>query len=234
MKYLLFTLLPIFVYAKSYMGVIKPINEYTLYAKTSGEIISLDKNDENKVLSKTIIKIDKNLEEETLKLYKKQLELYNKQLEILQSNYDKFITIRGKSKVDKDDKLIEIIDLKSSIASLEISIAELKDTIKNKTISIKNLYLKQFAVNKYDYVSAGTEVATIYDISKSKIEVFVNSTDFKNIKNKLIYLNDKKSDLKINKLDITTDETYISSYKVEIYMDSKDFGKTVKVEFRDE
>lgn len=191
MKYILL-FLPIFIYAKSYMGVINPINEYTIYAKTSGEIVSLDKNDETKILNKTIILIDKDIEEKTLKLYKEQLSLYRQKLDINQSNYNKFITIKGKSKVDKDDKLLDIIDLKNSIASLKISIAELENTIANKTINIKNLYLKEFLVNKHDYVTAGTQLATVYDTTKGKVEVYVTKADFENIKNKIVYIDDKK------------------------------------------
>lgn len=233
MKYILL-FLPIFIYAKSYMGVINPINEYTIYAKTSGEIVSLDKNDETKVLSKTIIQIDKDIEEKTLKLYKEQLSLYRQKLDINQSNYNKFITLKGQSKVDKDDKLLDIIDLKNNIASLKVSIAELENTISNKIISIKNLYLKEFLVNKHDYVSAGTKVATVYDTTKGKIEVYVTKADFENIKNKVVYIDDKKTNLKINKIDITTDDTYISSHKIELEIDSKNFGSTIKVEFKDE
>lgn len=233
MKYILL-FLPIFIYAKSYMGVINPINEYTIYAKTSGEIVSLDKNDETKVLSKTIIQIDKDIEEKTLKLYKEQLSLYRQKLDINQSNYSKFITLKGQSKVDKDDKLLDIIDLKNNIASLKVSIAELENTISNKIISIKNLYLKEFLVNKHDYVSAGTKVATVYDTTKGKIEVYVTKADFENIKNKVVYIDDKKTNLKINKIDITTDDTYISSHKIELEIDSKNFGSTIKVEFKDE
>lgn len=233
MKYIIL-FLPLFIYAKSYMGIINPINEYTIYSKSSGEIISLDKNDETKLLNKTIIQIDKDIEEKTLKLYKEQLSLNRQKLEINQSNYNKFITLKGQSKVDKDDKLLDIIDLKNSIASLKISIARLENTIANKTISIKNLYLKEFLVNKHDYVTAGTKVATVYDTSKSKVEIYVTKADFENIKNKIIYIDDKKTNLKINKIDITTDDTYISSHKIEIVIDSKDFGSPIKVEFKDE
>lgn len=233
MRYILL-FLPVFIFAKSYTGIIEPINEYAIYAKTSGEVVEIDKDDENKILSKTILELDKDLEVKSLKLYEEQLNLYNQKLKIMESNYEKFITIKGKSKVDKDDKLLEIIDLKNSIAQLNISIVELKDSIKNKTISIKNLYLKEFLVNKYDYVTSGTKIATVYDMSKSKVVIYLTSSDFKNIKNKIIYLDNKKTNLKVHKIDITTDETYISSYKTEVLIDSKNYGDTVKLEFRDE
>lgn len=233
MKYLLL-FLPIFIYAKSYMGIIKPINSYTIYAQTSGEVVEISKSDETKVVSKIILKLDKEVEINTLKLYERQLSLYRQKLKINQDNYKKFITIKGKSKVDRDDKLLEIIDLKNSIAQIKISITELKNSIKNKTISIKNLYIKEFLVNKYDYVISGTKIATVYDISKSKVAVYVNSSDYKDIKEKIIYINDKKSNLNIYKLDITPDETYISSFKTQIILELKDFGSSVKVEFKDE
>ena len=41
-----------------------------------------------------------------------------------------------------------------------------------------------------------------------------------------------KSNAKLKKLDITPDKTFISAYKAEIEIDSKDFGQSINVEFR--
>lgn len=231
MRYI-FLLLPIFLFANNYMAKIEPKDEFSIYANTNGEITYLDKNKEMSVVNGVVVKIDNNLEKENLKLYQAQLNLLNEKLVILQNYYTKFKNITGKSDYEKDEKYMEIIELKNSIKNLELSVIDTKNTLDKKEISLNNLYLKEFVVNKYDYVNTGTKIATAYDISNAKLVVYLNSEDFKEIKNKEIFLNGKKSTAKIKKLDIIPDKTFISAYKLELEIDSKEFGKSVNVEFK--
>lgn len=231
MRYI-FLLLPIFLFANNYMAKIEPKDEFSIYANTNGEITYLDKNKEMSVVNGVVVKIDNNLEKENLKLYQAQLNLLNEKLVILQNYYTKFKNITGKSDYEKDEKYMEIIELKNSIKNLELSIIDTKNTLDKKEISLNNLYLKEFVVNKYDYVNTGTKIATAYDISNAKLVVYLNSEDFKEIKNKEIFLDGKKSTAKIKKLDIIPDKTFISAYKLELEIDSKEFGKSVNVEFK--
>lgn len=231
MRYI-FLLLPIFLFANNYMAKIEPKDEFSIYANTNGEITYLDKNKEMSVVNGVVVKIDNNLEKENLKLYQAQLNLLNEKLVILQNYYTKFKNITGKSDYEKDEKYMEIIELKNSIKNLELSVIDTKNTLDKKEISLNNLYLKEFVVNKYDYVNTGTKIATAYDISNAKLVVYLNSEDFKEIKNKEIFLDGKKSTAKIKKLDIIPDKTFISAYKLELEIDSKEFGKSVNVEFK--
>lgn len=228
----IFLLLPIFLLANNYMAKIEPNEEFSIYANTSGEITYLDKNKEMSLVNGVIVKIDNNLEKENLKLYENQLKLYNEKLTILQNYYTKFKNITGKSDYEKDEKYMEIIDLKNSIKSLELSITNTKDILNKKEISLNNLYLKEFIVNKFDYVNAGTKIATAYDTTKAKLVIYLNSEDYKNIHSKEIFLDGKKSNAKLKKLNIIPDKIFISAYKAEIEIDSKEFGQTVNVEFR--
>ncbi|KLE08066.1 hypothetical protein AF79_09270 [Aliarcobacter butzleri L354] len=230
-KYI-FLLFPIFLFANSYIAKIEPKDEFSIYANASGEITYLDKNKEMNIINGVIVKIDNVLDKENLSLYQTQLKLLNEKLSILQDYYNKFKTIKGKSDFEKDEKYMEIIELKNSIKDLEISIANTKNTLSKKEIALDNLYLKEFVVNKYDYVNIGTKIATAYDISKAKLVIYLNSEDYKDIKSKEIYLDGKKSDVKIKKLDITPDKTFISAYKLKLEIDSKEFGKSITVEFK--
>ncbi|MFW2606028.1 hypothetical protein [Aliarcobacter butzleri] len=230
-KYI-FLLFPIFLFANSYIAKIEPKDEFSIYANASGEITYLDKNKEMNIINGVIVKIDNVLDKENLSLYQTQLKLLNEKLSILQDYYNKFKTIKGKSDFEKDEKYMEIIELKNSIKDLEISIANTKNTLSKKEITLDNLYLKEFVVNKYDYVNVGTKIATAYDISKAKLVIYLNSEDYKDIKSKEIYLDGKKSDVKIKKLDITPDKTFISAYKLKLEIDSKEFGKSITVEFK--
>ena len=231
MKYLILFIAPIFIYAQSYMTKVEPYEEFTIYAQSSGQIVQLDKNDETKTLSKVLIKIDDSLEKQKLKIYEKQLSIYNEKLKILNENYKSFIKISGKSKSDKDDKYYTILDLKINIESLKLSITELKDTINKKSIPVNNLYVKEFKVNNGDYVSIGSELATAYDTSKSKLVVYVSNNDYEDITNKKILINGKNTTAKIDKVDETLDETYVSAHKVTLLIDDKEFGKVMNVEF---
>ncbi|XOB60735.1 HlyD family efflux transporter periplasmic adaptor subunit [Campylobacterota bacterium DY0563] len=231
-KFLLIIALPVFLFSQIYMTKIEPYEEYIIYSQTSGQIVNLDKNDETKIVNKVLIKLDDTLEQKQLKIYKNQLELNKQKLKIYETSYKKFVKIRGKSQSDKDDKYSELLDIRLSIDSLKLSIEELKDIISKKTIKINNLYVKNFLVDKGDYVSTGAQLATVQDISKSKLIVYVSASDYKDIKNKKIYLDDKISSAYIEKIDKTLDETYVSAHKVTIVLDNKKFGKVTKVEFK--
>ena len=227
-----FLLLPIFLFANNYIAKIEPKDEFSIYANTNGEITFLDKTKEMSMVNGVIVKIDNALEKENLNLYQTQLKLLNEKLVILENYYNKYKTITGKSDYEKDEKYMQIIELKNSIKNLELSITNTKDILNKKEITLNNLYLKEFIVNKYDYVNAGTKIATAYDTSKAKLVLYLNKEDYKDIKSKEIHLDGKKSNATIKKLDITPDKTFISAYKAEIEIDSKDFGQSVNVEFK--
>ncbi len=230
MRYL-FLLMPFLLHAQTYMAKIEPIQTYTLMAQTSGQIIELDKNDESKVVNKRLIKLDDNLDKSTLNLYKKQEKLQEDKIKILQDNYDKFSKLKSKSKSEKDIKKISLLEAKNSLVNLKVSIQKLKDTINKKNIYANNLYIDSFLVNKGDFVSQGTKLAKAYDISSSKLIIYVNKDDYKNIKYKTILINKEKNKASFYKISLILDDTYISSYKIELKYQSKDFGKIVEVEF---
>jgi len=230
-KYLLILITPFMLFAQSYMAKVQPYDTFTIYAQASGQIVKLDKNDETKVVNKTLIKLDTSLEQKQLEIYNKQLSLYNKKLKILEDSYKKYITIKGKSQAEKDDKLYVIIELQISIESLKLDIRTLQDTLKKKAILAKELYIKEFKINVGDYVSIGTELASAYDISKSKLLVYVSEDDYKDIENKKVLINGKENIATIEKIDKTLDETFVSAHKITLTLKDDDFGKVLKVEF---
>lgn len=197
-----FLLLPIFLFANNYIAKIEPKDEFSIYANTNGEITFLDKTKEMSIVNGVIVKIDNVLEKENLNLYQTQLKLLNEKLVILENYYNKYKTITGKSDYEKDEKYMQIIELKNSIKNLELSITNTKDILNKKEITLNNLYLKEFIVNKYDYVNAGTKIATAYDTSKAKLVLYLNKEDYKDIKSKEIHLDGKKSNATIKNLFI--------------------------------
>jgi len=214
-KYLLILITPLIVFAQTYMAKVEPYDTFTIYSQAAGQIVQLDKSDETKVVNKTLIKQDTS--------YKK--------LKILENSYKKYVTIRGKSQSEKDDKLYVIIELQISIESLKLNIKTLEDTLKKKVITAKDLYIKEFNVNVGDYVSIGTQLASAYDISKSKLIVYVSDDDYEDIANKKVLINGKANIASIEKIDKTLDETFVSAHKVTLTLRDNNFGKILKVEF---
>lgn len=231
-KIVFFLLLPFVLFAQTYMAKIQPYEKYTLYAQTSGEVAYVDKNDETKIVSKVLIKLDDSLEKNKLKFYKEQLNFYNEKLKLFEKNYKKFLKISGKSQYEKDEKYYDVLDLKININSLKVSIAELEDTIAKKSLHVKNRYIKEIDVNVGDYVATGAQLGIAYDISKSKLIVYASSEDYTNIQDKEVLINGKKGIAKIEKVDETVDENYVSAHKITLVLKNKNFGKVVSVEFK--
>lgn len=231
MKYVFLLCVPIMLFSQTYMAKIEPFDSFTIYAQTNGQIVYLDKNDETKVVDKMIIKLDDSLEQKELKAYQIQLRHYEEKLNLLAKNYQKYLQVAGKSAFEKDEKYYLVLDLKVTIENLKIQIAQLEDTIAKKQISVNKLYIKSFQTNNGDYVTAGTQLAKAFDISRAKLVVFVSRNDYENIKNKKILIDGKHNNAEIYKIDKIQDETMISAYRVELLLQSNDFGKIVEVEF---
>ena len=71
------------------------------------------------------------------------------------------------------------------------------------------------------------------DISKGKLTFYIPISKAKTIKSKTIYLDDKKTDLKISKLYTIADTEHISAYKCEIDIPSPaTFSNLTKISFK--
>ena len=103
----------------------------------------------------------------------------------------------------------------------------------NKKLVEKSNYIFNIAVKDGDYVNAGTLLYEAKDLSKGKLEIFVPIAQIDEIKNKEIFLDGEKSNIKISKIYEVADATNISSYKVELIVNNvKTFSRLVKIEFK--
>jgi len=165
--------------------------------------------------------------------------------------YDRISKLSTASKTQKDNAFVaysgaktqylsikeKILSLKKQLLDLKLQQAKLQDSIdkkSKKSIILKDKYLYKLLVRKGDFVTPAKPIAIVDDISKAKLVLYLDNDELQGIKNKSIYIDDKKSDYKIAKIWDISDEKFISSYKVEIYIDTpKDrFSKLVKVEFK--
>ncbi len=235
MKYL-FTLL-FFVsvsLAGEFYSKLEPINSFLVKSSVSGKVIyTNDKLEGLKANNSKIVEIDSYVNRIDLQQSTNKLKAINSMIKIEQNNYKRLKRISSKSAFEKDNQKIKVINLESSKADILIKIANLKDSIKNKKMIEKSNYIYNIAVKKGEYVNPGTLLYEAKDLSKGKLEIFIPISDVDKIKDKIIYLDGKRTDLKINKIFNVADSKHISSYKVNIIIDNpKIFSRLVKIEFK--
>lgn len=217
-----------------YYAKLEPIESYKIKAAVSGKIVyTNEKVEGNYAKNSTIVQIDSKLNKVDLNQSRNKLKLLNQMINIEQNNYNRLKKVSSKSAFEKDNQKVKVINLQSQKADLIIKIENLKDTISNKKLVEKSNYIFNIAVKKGDYVNPGTLLYEAKDLSKSKLEFYVPISEIENIKTKSIYLDGKKSDIKINKIYSIADSTHISSYKVQLLTNNKnDFSRLVKIEFK--
>jgi hypothetical protein len=228
----LFTITSIF--ANEYYAKLEPLESYSIKSAVSGKVIySNSKIEGLKANNSTIIEIDSQVNKIELEQSKNKLRLIDEMIKIEKNNYDRLNQVSSKSAFEKDTQKLKVINLESSRADMLIKIETLKDTIANKKLVEKSNYIFNIAVKDGDYVNAGTLLYEAKDLSKGKLEIFVPIAQIEEIKNKEIFLDGVKSDIKISKIYDIADTTNISSYKVELILDNvKTFSRLVKIEFR--
>jgi multidrug efflux pump subunit AcrA (membrane-fusion protein) len=249
--------------ASVYYAKVEPVEKYTIKSTVSGEVKTLYKQAEGKVSNGGIyIQIDDFLNKEELKSSKQKLqalkatlELTQKNLEnskevqrIREDNYNRIKDLKTKSRVEKDNELITLISAQNQTISLENSvqnlliqlsdleykITNLEDTIEDKSVEIKKGYLiYNTYINVGDYVSVGTSLVDAYDISKGKLTLYLSKEDVELAKNGVIYINDKPTEYKVDKVWDVADTQNISAYKTEILLPAPSrFSELMKVEFK--
>ncbi|MEA2050569.1 MAG: hypothetical protein U9O56_07550 [Campylobacterota bacterium] len=222
------------MFAMEYYSKIEPINTYNIKAATSGKIVFVNnKLEASDVKNKIIVKIDSRVNKIDLEQSKIKLKSLEDILTIENSTLESYKKISSKSKFDKDNQKIKILNIESSISDLKTKIETLKDTIAKKTLTVKNSYIYDIGVEFGDYVNPGTLLYTAMDLSQGKLEIYIPIDKASQIKTKTIYLDDKKTDIKISKIYTVADSKHISSYKCEIILPNpKTFSKLTKIEFK--
>ena len=89
-------------------------------------------------------------------------------------------------------------------------------------------------VRKGDFVNPGSPLAQVEDASRAKLVLFLEPEELDQIDQKIVYLDGKKTEYKVNKVWRVADEKFISSYRAEIYIPApkNSFSKLLKVEIK--
>ena len=222
------------MFASEYYAKLEPIDSFQVKSAVSGKVIfSNSKIEGLKANNSTIIEIDSLVNKVELEQSKNKLKFIDEMLEIEKNNYNRLNQVTSKSEFEKDAQKLKVINLESSKADMIIKIENLKDIISNKKLIEKSNYIFNIAVKEGDYVNPGTLLYESKDLSKGKLEIFVPITQIEEIKNKEIFLDGVKSNVKISKIYDVADVTNISAYKVELILeDVKIFSRLVKIEFK--
>ncbi len=227
-------LIACFAYSSEYYSKLMPYESYSIKSAVSGKVIYVNSKIEGSTAKKsTIIKIDSKLNEIELSQNRKKLASLNSMINIEKLNYERLNKVSSKSKFEKDTQKLKVINYESQKADLIIRIESLKDTIKNKKLVENSNYIFNIAVKEGDYVNPGTLLYEAKDLSKGKLEIYVPIESIESIKDKSIFIDGVKSDVKIDKIYEVADSTHISSYKVELVLNNvNQFSRLVKVEFK--
>ena len=222
------------ILANEYYAKLEPIESYQVKAAVAGKVIFSNSQIEGlKANNTTIVELDSSVDKVELEQSKNKLKFIDEMLKIEQNNYDRLNQVTSKSAFEKDTQKLKVINLESSKADMLIKIENLKDTISNKKLVEKSNYIFNIAVKEKDYVTPGTLLYEAKDLSKGKLEIFVPIAQIEEIKNKEIYLDGIKSDIKISKIYDVADSTNISAYKVELIVtNAQQFSRLVKIEFK--
>ena len=263
MKILLLLLAPLFLFSKVYYAKVEPFDTVTLKSSVSGLVVDVNLDAEGKILDGIrIIHLDDTLDIVNLKASKQSADLLKEMLEINQdiatslsdtvkrqeAYYQRINKLSTASKTQKDNAYSsfttaktqylgtkeKIVNLEKQILDMNYKIAQLEDTIAKKSLVLNHQYLYKLIVRKGDFVAPGSALAQAMDISSAKLVLFLESDEVEEVDQKIVYLDDKKTEYKVNKVWSVTDEKFISSYRAEIYIDAPQgpFSKLIKVEIK--
>ncbi|CAA6815053.1 MAG: Unknown protein [uncultured Campylobacterales bacterium] len=235
----------------AYYAKLEPIETYSISSSVSGSVIYIDRENEGKYLKedKVILKIDDFNEREELLNVQKSLNLQQKnlknQLEIQkleQNQYNRVLKLSSKSKRERELVLNSLLKTKNQTLSLRNNIESLilrkkilQNTINKKSITAKKQdFIYNYHVNIDDYVVSSTPLVDIMDMGYSKLEFFVSSSDKKRLADGAkILINDKQANIIEYKVWDIADSINISSFKVSIKTDLKEFSKLYKITIED-
>jgi len=237
------------IYANEYFSKAEPIWRYKIKSDVRGKVIFSDETKEGKYADgNIIIKIDDAIDlidlETTKKEYnylKETIQISKEIYELDKKAYEKIKNLSTYSRNQKDSKHIKMLNSKktllnqqTNLAKLNLKIETLKDKISKKNIKVKQkYYITTVYPKKGDYVTLGSPLLDIADLSAARLTIFVTADDLDKINNSDILINGKKQKYKIVKILKIADSKNLSGYKVELEIEPpKIFSKLVKVEIR--
>lgn len=215
--------------AGTYKAKIEPYDSVTVSAEASGRIVTLDQRDELKSLDKVVIEIDHALEDVRLANDRQKLKLLEQQIAVKQSQYDSIKDLASQNRFTKEQYKTELLALQMQATDLKSTIAQLEDTIEKKRIALHGRYLKTLYVRRGEYVAPGTKLMKVEDHGGGRLVLYVDAADRAALDDATITV-EGDTGWHIEKAADSTDETYVSYYRVDLVKNGGvPFGKVVTV-----
>lgn len=263
MKFLLFVfLLCNSLFAKVYYAKVEPYELRDISSNVSGLITYIDEDLLGSKLSKkAYMRIDDELDVKELKYIDDKLEylrdivkVNEKVLENLtlslqkkQENYNKVVSLKFKSSVEKDKEYYDLItnqnlnlstqkeiqNLKIQITDLKLRQSQLQRSVKDKHFIANGFVLYEILVRPGQVVSISTPLAKVADTSRAKLTIFLDEADVIDAKKRIVYMDGKKTSYKISRILNIADSKNISKYMAQIIIPSPNiFSKLIKIELK--
>jgi len=239
MKKIIFAiLLTTFMEANSYMGQVEPYEKVRVLSEINGLVTKVNRDFEYNYSAKkrVIVKVEKRVEEIELKGLKSSLKFSKKAYALKEDNFQRKNNVRQISQYEKNLEESSLYEVESQMAEMKKSINLLKYRISKKIFQVNKKYIDKIYVREGDYVDVGSKIMDVYDVSKLKIELFVRAKEIEGLKSKKIFVDDKLSSFKIEKISQVQDGENLSSFLVRIVKKNtkpnRYFGSVVKVQFK--
>lgn len=237
MKNLISLLIGVNLFANYYMGKIEPYQKFEIESEVSGAIEFVDISKDFTYIDRKslIVEIDKSTQEIELEGLKNSLSIQTELLKLKMENAKAKEQVSKLSQYEKNLEKLAVLEIENSIANIETQIASLENIISKKSIYIDKKYLSKIYVNEKEYINMGEKLFESFDFSKAKITLFVREEDIENLNSKRVYVDDKISKFRVEKVSKLKDESRVSLYRVRVVKDKPDiesFSKIVKVEFK--
>ena len=224
--------------ANSYMGQVEPYEKVRVLSEINGLVTKVNRDFEYNYSAKkrVIVKVEKRVEEIELKGLKSSLKFSKKAYALKEDNFQRKNNVRQISQYEKNLEESSLYEVESQMAEMKKSINLLKYRISKKIFQVNKKYIDKIYVREGDYVDVGSKIMDVYDVSKLKIELFVRAKEIEGLKSKKIFVDDKLSSFKIEKISQVQDGENLSSFLVRIVKKNtkpnRYFGSVVKVQFK--
>lgn len=228
-------------------GLVTYINENMIGKKLSSKpYLIMDADLDNKELRSVLQKI--SILKESLNEDEKILQNLKKSLSKKRKNYKEIENLKIKSRIEKDKEFYDLVasensylntqkeinNFKTQISDFNLRKSQLKRNISDKSLRAKNYTLYSIDVKVGQVVNISTLLAKVADTSKAILTIYLDEEDVINAKNKVIYIDNKKTKYKINRILNIADSENISKYKAQIIIKSPQlFSKLAKIELKD-
>ncbi len=249
--------------AKVHYAKVEPYDRSVLKASVSGLVTEAVQRLEGSVVEgKRIVHLDDALEikdlnatqksiallEETLRIDRQMAALLEKSSQRQEGYFHRLEKLPTASQTQKDSAFSAYVSVKNQylatkekitvlqrqLIDMQYKAARLKDTIAKKSLVLHHRYLYRLMVRKGDFVAPGTPLATVDDMTRAKLVLYLSPEEAAHVSQERVFLNDKATSYRVTKVWRVADEKYISSYRAEIYIDAPktSFSQLVKVELK--